>query len=123
MDDSDLTVPAHLQTVLGEAAEQELEAITDHEWPGDDERAARRDEVMAAVDMLGRWEAGCPTRQELVRLAGRAIREQQPRDFIGQWPTTLEEVDGLIARTTMTRELIRFRDVLCGDADAAEAGG
>jgi hypothetical protein len=53
-------------------------------------------------------------------LARRAIGEQQPRDLVGHWPTTLDEVDELIARATMTRDLIQFRDALGRDADATE---
>jgi hypothetical protein len=107
--------------VLGAAAEQEFEAVSDGHWPDDDDAcAAHRDAIRAASHMVDNWEAGCPTRDEVVRLARRAIGEQQPRGFIGQWPTTLDEVDELIARATMTRDLIQFRDALGGDAYSME---
>jgi hypothetical protein len=121
MDDVDPIVPDHLRTVLGAAAEQEFEAVSGGHWPDDDDaRAAHRDAIRAASHMVDNWEAGCPTREEVVRLARRAIGEQQPREFIGQWPTTLDEVDGLIARAILTRDLIQYRDALGGDADVTE---
>jgi hypothetical protein len=120
MDDRDPTVPAHLRTVLDAAVEQEFEAVADGHWPDDeDARAAHRDAIRAASHLLDNWEAGRPTREEVMRLARRAISEQQPRDFVGRWPRTLEEVDELIARAALTRELIEFRDALGGD-DAME---
>lgn len=123
MDDADPTVPDHLRSVLGAAAEQEFEALSDGHWPADDyERERHRAALRAVGHMVDNWEAGHPTREEVVQLARRAISEQQPRDFIGRWPRTLEEADDLIARAVTTRDLIRLRDGLGGD-DALTGGG
>jgi hypothetical protein len=124
MDDVDPTVPDHLRTVLGEAVEQELESTTDYEWPfDDDEHAAHRDEVMATAHMVDNWEARCPTREEVVRVARRAITEQQPFGYRGDWPSTIETVDDMIGRLNMTRDLIQFRDALGGGAEGTEGDG
>ncbi|WP_445151169.1 hypothetical protein [Baekduia sp. Peel2402] len=115
MDDVDPTVPAHLRPVLGRAAEQQLEAVTDGFWPDDlAARRAHRDALMTTAHTVDNWEAGCPTREEVILLARRAIEEQQPADWppYSPWPDTMEAVDDLIARTTLTRDLIQLRDTL-----------
>lgn len=115
MDAVDPTVPAHLRPLLGAAAEHELEAITDHEWPADDAaRANRRDAVMKATEMVDNWKAGDLTTADVARLAERAAADQQPADFIGTWPTSLAEADELIWRTGLTRDLLQLRDTLGG---------
>jgi hypothetical protein len=115
MDDVDPTVPAHLRPLLGVAAEHELEAATDHEWPADnDARATHRDAVMETAHMVDNWEADALTREEVVRLAERAASDQQPADFIGTWPTSITEADELARRVDLTRDLLQLRDALGG---------
>lgn len=117
MDDLDPTVPAHLRPLLGTAAEHELEAITDHEWPADDHaRATHRDAVMATAHMVDNYEADCLMQSEIVRLAERAASDQQPADFIGTWPTSVAQADDLAQRVGLTRDLLQLRDTLSGQS-------
>jgi len=110
MDDVDPTVPAHLRPLLGAAAEHELEAITDHEWPADDARATRRTAIMATADMMNNCEANVLAPGEIARLAERAATEQQPDSFIGTWPSSIAEADELARRVGLTRDLLQLRD-------------
>jgi hypothetical protein len=113
MDDVDPTVPAHLRPLLGAAAEHELEATTDHEWPADDPaRARHRDAVMASAHMVDNYEADCLAQAEIVRLAERAASDQQPADFIGTWPTSVAQADELLKQVGLTRDLLQLRDTL-----------
>jgi hypothetical protein len=115
MDAVDPTVPAHLRPLLGAAAEHELEATADHEWPAEvDARASRRTAVMRAAAMVTNWEAGAITSAEVARLAERAAADQQPSDFIGVWPTSIAQADELIRRTGLARDLLQLRDALGG---------
>jgi hypothetical protein len=113
MDAVDPTVPAHLRPLLGAAAEHELEAVTDHEWPADpDTRNLRRKSIMTTADMMNNWEAGDSTSTEVARLAERAAADQQPSDFIGTWPTSIAQTDELLWQLGLTRDLLQLRDVL-----------
>lgn len=117
MDAVDPTVPAHLRPLLGAAAEHELEAITDHEWPAErDARAARREAVIDAAQVADRWPDGGISRLGVARLAERAAADQQPADFIGGWPTSIAQADELIRRTDLTRDLLQLRDALAGQS-------
>jgi hypothetical protein len=109
MDDEDPTVPAHLRSALGDAAELELELATDGHWPDDDDqRTAHRDGIMRAARVIDLWEADCCTREQVGQLARRAADEQEPR----RWPRTIEEADDVIVRAGLTRDLILLRDTL-----------
>jgi hypothetical protein len=115
MDAVDPTVPAHLRPLLGAAAERELEAITDHEWPADlDARASRHDAVMTTADMFNKWEADVSTPAEVARLAERAAADRQPPDFIGTWPMSIAQADELLRQVGLTRDLLQLRDALGG---------
>jgi hypothetical protein len=109
--------------VLGATVELEFELSTDSSsWPDDDgARDAHRGYLMAKAHMVDNWEAGCPSREELVLLARRAIEEQHPAEYQpGPWPRTIEEADELITRLTLTRDLMQFRDTLGGKPTPAE---
>lgn len=113
MDAVDPTVPAHLRPLLGAAAEHELEATTDHEWPADDNaRSTRRDLVISTAHMADNYEADVLTQDQVVRLAERAAADQQPPDFIGPWPTSIAEADKLLKQVGLTRDLLQLRDTL-----------
>lgn len=113
MDDVDPTVPAHLRPLLGAAAEHELEATTDHEWPADDHaRATRRNAVMATAHMVDNNGTDTLTSDQVARLAVRAAADQQPDDFIGTWPTSIAQADELARRVGLTRDLLQLRDTL-----------
>lgn len=115
MDDVDPTVPAHLRPLLGSAAEHELEAITDHEWPAElDARATRRQAVMAATAMVNATEANALTHAQVALLADRAASDQQPSEFVGTWPTSIAQADELLRRARLTRDLLQLRDTLGG---------
>jgi hypothetical protein len=109
MDDVDPTVPAHLQPVLGDAAEDLLVTVTERGWPKDpDERAAHRDDVMRAARVIDLLDGDCCTREQVGALAKHAVWREEP----GRWPRTLEEADELLARAAQTRDLILLRDSL-----------
>ena len=113
MDAVDPTVPAHLRPLLGTAAEHELEATTDHEWPANpDARARRRETVMTTADMVNNWDVGASTPAEVARLAERAAADQQPPEFIGTWPASIAQADELLRQVGLTRDLLQLRDTL-----------
>jgi hypothetical protein len=123
LDDEDPTVPDHLRSVLGITAELELELATDsHPWPDDDDaRDAHRDYLRSKAHLIDNWKAGCPSREELLLLARRAVVEMQPAHYQPYpWPRTIEEADELIACLTLTRDLMQFRDTLGGKPTPAE---
>ena len=122
LDNEDPTVPDHLRTVLGVTAELVFELSTDGIWPVDDDaRDAHRDYVRSRAHLLDNWEAGCPSREDLLLLARSAISELPPADYQpGPWPRTVEEADELIACLTLTRDLMQFRDTLGGKPTPAE---
>lgn len=113
MDAVDPTVPAHLRPLLGTAAEHELEAVTDHEWPvNPDARSCRRTAVMTTANMVNNWNVGASTHVEVARLAERAAADQQPPEFIGTWPVSVTQADELLRRVGLTRDLLQLRDAL-----------
>jgi hypothetical protein len=122
LDDEDPTVPDHLRPALGITAELEFERATDSPWPDDDDaRNAHRDYVRSKAHLIDNWKAGCPSREELLLLASRAVVEMQPaHDQSYPWPRTIEEADALIACLTLTRDLMQFRDTLGGQPTPAE---
>jgi hypothetical protein len=64
--------------------------------------------------MVENWAANACTTQEVARLAERAAEDQQPADFIGEWPTTIEQADKLARRVSLARELLQLRDAMGG---------
>jgi hypothetical protein len=122
LDDEDPTVPDHLRSVLGITAELEFELATDSPWPEDnDAREAHRDYLRSKAHLIDNWKAGCPSREELLSLARRAVVEMQPAHHQPYpWPRTIEEADDLIACLTLTRDLMQFRDTLGGKPTPAE---
>jgi hypothetical protein len=126
LDDEDPTVPDHLRSVLGTSAELELELATDsHPWPDDDDaRDAHREWLRSKTHLIDNWKAGCPSREELLLLARRAVVELQPAHHQPYpWPRTIEEADELIACLTLTRDVMQFRDTLGGKPTPAELAG
>ena len=111
MDDADLTVPDHLRSLLGAAAELEFEYASDGCWPDDpNERAERLERTLRAGRTVENWKANACSREEVARLAGIAVGEQEP----GRWPRTLQEADDVVRRAALTRDLILFRDAWGG---------
>ncbi|WP_445151159.1 hypothetical protein [Baekduia sp. Peel2402] len=101
--------------MLGVAAQQQLEAVTDGFWPDDESRrGVRHEQVMTAARTVDSWEAGCLTVEETVLLTRHAIEIQQPEAWppFAPWPETIAAVDDLIVRATLTRDLILLRDTL-----------
>lgn len=110
MDDADPTVPDHLRPLLGAAAEDELESVTDHDWPADyDGRVSRRKAILEATDLVRHWTAGTASREEIGRLAKRAAEDQQPAEWHGPWPRTHAQAEALIAVAAVTYDLIELR--------------
>ncbi len=122
LDNDDPTVPDHLRSVLRITAELEFETATDSPWPDDDDaRDAHRDYLRSKAHLIDNWEADCPSGEELLLLARRAVIEMQPAHYQPYpWPRTIEEADELIACLNLTRDLMQFRDTLGGKPTPAE---
>jgi hypothetical protein len=102
--------PDHLRPVLGDAAKLELELTTDEEWPAEvEESDAHLAKVLQTARLVERWTAGTCSREDIARLARRAIREMEP----GPWPPRImEEADDVITRASLVQELIQLRDAI-----------
>jgi hypothetical protein len=105
-------IPDHLHQLLAEAAECELELAADGAWPHatDAWHDTHLERVLAAARVIERWRAGTCTREDIAKLARRAVDEQEP----DRRPRTLEEADDVVNASTLTRDLVLLRDALGG---------
>lgn len=112
MDGENLTVPDHLRSLLGAAAEVELEHATDGYWATDgDERAVARARLLQVARTAESWGAGACSREE-----NREARSPcGPGMRAG--PLTAHVGGGrprVVRQAGLTRDLILFRDAVGG---------